>query len=279
MVVIRGLKDILSIKMKTRHDSVCDQFNRLFMTRVLLIMSVIMGFDYYSDKVSCMVLGTSNLGKEFIHSACWISGFYIYEEMKYKLERSSYYGIPDGIHHDGINNLGDLCQTMNRRGEKVAGCHDMTKVYYLQYQWMPFYVGSLAILYYIPYIIFRMVNTDIISLKTAISSLQNGDAIPIVRNYFNYKVNPVLFLRMRICWNLLVKCLYVLFSLATFNFTDYLLQDNFKFYGTNYLEWSVRNPILQHNNIKISGRPKAGKCPQFCSGLSVRNRACAHFWP
>lgn len=243
--------------MKTRHDSICDQFNRLFMTRVLLIMSVIMGFDYYSDKVSCMVLGESHLGKDFIHAACWISGFYIYEEMKTRLDKSSYYGIPYTIDNDGIEYDGSLCPTRDKNG-KIPGCNPMTKVYYLQYQWMPFYVGSLAIFYYIPYIIFRMVNTDLVSLKAAITSLPNGDAISIIRNYFNYKVNPVLFLRLRICWNIFVKTLYILFSLITFYLTDYLLLNNFKYYGTDYLYWSATNPLKQHTNVKHRSRAKAG---------------------
>ena len=44
----------------------------------------------------------------------------------------------------------------------------MTRQYYLQYQWMPFYIASLSILFYMPYIIFRIINTDIISLKTTL---------------------------------------------------------------------------------------------------------------
>ena len=41
---------------------------------VYLVSSVIMGFDYFSDRVSCMVPKESPLSKDFIHSVCWISG-------------------------------------------------------------------------------------------------------------------------------------------------------------------------------------------------------------
>ena len=81
MVFIHSLKDILSVKVKTRHDGFCDQFNRMFMTKLLLIMSIIMSFDYFADQISCIVDKNSktNLEKDFIHSACWISGLYIYK--------------------------------------------------------------------------------------------------------------------------------------------------------------------------------------------------------
>ena len=44
----------------------------------------------------------------------------------------------------------------------------MTRQYYLQHQWMPFYIASLSILFYMPYIVFRIINTNMISLKTTL---------------------------------------------------------------------------------------------------------------
>ena len=81
MVLLRAVKDIVSIKIKARHDSYTGQFSRLFMTKVLLIASFIMSFDYFFDRVSCMGDKDYNLSTYFIHSVCWISGFYIYKEM------------------------------------------------------------------------------------------------------------------------------------------------------------------------------------------------------
>ena len=78
MVVVRSLKDILALKIKARDDSPCDQFSRLFMTKMFLIAAVIMGFDYFSDRISCIHPKKTDLSKEFIHAACWISGFYVY---------------------------------------------------------------------------------------------------------------------------------------------------------------------------------------------------------
>merc|ERR1712168_168496 len=200
------LKDILSIKIKPRHDSLCDQFNRLFMVKILLISSVIMGFDYFSDRVSCMVPKESHLSKDFIHSVCWISGFYIFKEMKLRPQKSSYYGIPERIEHDGLDENGKLCHVQNHDGV----CNSMTKIFYLHYQWMPFYIGALSVFFYLPYVMFRMVNSDLVSLKAAISSTSGAQEL-IVENYFNYRVNTLSQLRLRIWSNLSVKVLYLFF--------------------------------------------------------------------
>ena len=58
--------------------------------------------------------------------------------------------------------------------------------FFLQYQWMQFYIASLAIFYYFPYIMFQLINTDVISLS---DSLKDGnlDTENFVRNFFNCK--------------------------------------------------------------------------------------------
>ena len=63
-----------------------------------------------------------------------------------------------------------------------------------------------------------MVNTDLVSLKSTIKTMA-GDTDLLVKNYFNYKVNSLQQLRLRILWNIFVKCLYVFFSLAAFYLT------------------------------------------------------------
>ena len=45
----------MSIKLKTRHDGYTDQFNRIFMTKMLLICSIVMCVDYFADQINCMV--------------------------------------------------------------------------------------------------------------------------------------------------------------------------------------------------------------------------------
>ena len=59
---IGSIKDILSIKIKTRHDSYTDQFVRIFMSKMFIISALVMGVDFFNDKVSCIVPKDSNLG-------------------------------------------------------------------------------------------------------------------------------------------------------------------------------------------------------------------------
>lgn len=258
MVVVRSLKDIISIKIKTRHDSPCDQFNRLFMTKMFLIASVILGFDYFSDRISCIHPRKTDLTKDFIHSACWISGFYVYKEMRDRTRESGYYGIPYKIDFDGIDmQTQQLCNTKDVKFFRPE-CRPMTRVYYLQYQWFPFYIGALGVLYYLPYIMFRIINVDLISLKNVLKSV-TVDADHIVRNYFNYKINSMSKLRVRIILNLFVKCLYIMVNLFGFYFTDYLLHGNYRSYGSDYVKWAKSDSSRSHLPIRYRRMPKPGE--------------------
>jgi len=227
---------------------------------MFVIASVIMGVDYFSDRVSCIVPKSSGLSKEFVHSACWISGFFIYKEMEHRQHESSYYGIPSKIENDGIDQLDKLCamyiQGQHQNRIRNTGCEPMTKIFYLQYQWMPFYVASLAILYYMPYIVFRIVNTDLVGLKTSLKSV-TCDPDQIVKNYFNYKINPVARLRMRVFLNVFVKFLYIAANILGFYLTDHLLLGNYVDYGTNYIFWSKFNSTIAHD-LKMRDYPKPG---------------------
>ena len=122
---------------------------------------------------------------------------------------------------------------------------------------MPFYIGTLSILYYLPYILFRIINVDLISLKSVMKSV-NNDADHIVRNYFNYKINPVSKLRMRVCLNLFVKCLYIVVNFFGFYFTDYLLHGNYKSYGADYINWAKSDAAVSHLPIRFRRSPKPG---------------------
>ena len=64
---------------------------------------------------------------------------------------------------------------------------------------MPFYIGACAVFYYMPYMLFRIINTDIISLRTAVKSSGFSDTDGIIKNYFDVKINPLLhqYLRVR----------------------------------------------------------------------------------
>lgn len=258
MVVLGTLKDILTVSFKQRHDSYSDQFNRIFMTKMLLIASIVIGVDYFSDQVNCMIPKDAKHSKEFFNAACWITGFYIFDEMTTRLHESAYFGIPRRVDYDGINKLtNDLCQTRNQHDGRILDCLPMTKVYYLHFQWMPVYMGSLSMLFYLPYVAFRIANSDLISLKKELKR-PTDDTNQIIRNYFNYSVNSLCQLRVRIWWNVMVKLTYVFLGLSAFYITDYLLLGKYLTFGTDYLTWYQQNNTLRHVHVRNSVRANAG---------------------
>ena len=113
----------------------------------------------------------------------------------------------------------------------------MEKTFYLQYQWFPFYVAAVGFVFYLPYIFFRYINTDLISLKSTITAVQ-VDIDSIVKNYFNYQINPPLHMRLRIIANIGVKICYLVVNIVVFLATDSLLNGDFRRYGSEWIAWS-----------------------------------------
>ena len=56
-MVATDIKSMLSISIKSRHDSYTDQYNRIFMVKLLLVSSLIMGISWFQDSINCMVPG------------------------------------------------------------------------------------------------------------------------------------------------------------------------------------------------------------------------------
>ena len=73
-MITHNLKEILTLKIKTRVDNYADQFTRIFAVKLYLMCSLIMGIGWFQDTVSCMVPGQSDLSWEFVRKACWIKG-------------------------------------------------------------------------------------------------------------------------------------------------------------------------------------------------------------
>ena len=73
-MIASDLKGLLSFStLKSRYDSLSDQYNRILMVRLLLVISVVMMVSWYKDSVHCIVPG-EGLNEEFVSSACWIQG-------------------------------------------------------------------------------------------------------------------------------------------------------------------------------------------------------------
>merc|ERR1712168_1619708 len=93
--------------------------------------------------------------------------------------------MPKNIGNDGIlNGTEDLCTVQPNLHEKPnENCIPLQKTFYLQYQWMAFFVASLAIIYYLPYVLFCKVNDDLISLRRNLKT-DKTPAETIMKNFF-----------------------------------------------------------------------------------------------
>jgi len=253
-MITGSIKGLLQIKFKARHDSYTDQYNRIFMVKMAMVSSMLLGLNWFKDTITCIIPGTAGIDKGFVNQACWIQGFYIYKELKSIPGVMGYYGIPRQLAHDGIYPNGELC-TVSDNNQK---CVPMTKTFYLQYQWFPFYMALIGFLYYLPYILFRYINTDMISLKTSIKAPE-VDIDGIVKNFFNYQINPPIRMRVRLFANLLCKIIYLIVNVLAFVFTDNLLNKDFKSYGSEWVSWSKNSNANAYDYTKGRQRFKPGE--------------------
>ncbi|XP_066918029.1 innexin inx2-like [Clytia hemisphaerica] len=249
--------EVIAWRTTTPYDAVTDRYSRVFMPKLFIVSSLVMGFSYFNDKLNCMV--NSRLGglKEFVQETCWIQGFYIYHEMHTKLNESAYYGIPEYSGYDGITGKGQLCSMINRAGGANKICTPMTKRYFLHYQWLPFYVCSLAIFYFFPYMMFKAGNSDIISLVDIVKNGSLRDVDKITNNYFNYKISSRSKMKMLIWFNFFVKVLYIVINICGFKLTDYTMDGRFIDYGLDWLKWNDVPNHIAHDIVK-TGVPKPG---------------------
>ena len=159
-------------------------------------------------------------------------GLYVFKELAQVNGDLGHYGIPNALADDGLRPDGTFCEVGAEKN-----CTRMEKTFYLQYQWFPFYVAGTGFLFYLPYILFRYINTDLISLKGTITAAK-VDIDSIVKNYFNYQINAPLCMRSRIIANIGVKICYLAVDLVVFVATDSLLNGDFRHYGSEWIAWS-----------------------------------------
>nr|XP_004208200.2 innexin inx3 [Hydra vulgaris] len=247
MSLITGsIKSILTIKIKHRHDSFSDQISRIFVAKMFLVASLVVGVDWFHDTVFCVLPKNSKMSENFVHSACWIQGFYIYPQMESFVNESAYHGIPQYVELDGISNEGNfLCKTVKKLYKRNTNCNPMERHYFAHFQWMPFYIASLAVLFYVPYFLFRIVNSDLISLQLHMK-ISEIDSEEIVQNYFNHHVNSKSKMRLRIFFNVIIKCMYVFVNLFAFKVLNVLLNGQFINYGMSWAKWLIQNASVQY---------------------------------
>ena len=75
MSMITGnIKSLLKIKFKARHDNCTDQYNRIFMVKMAMISSMLLGLNWFKDTIKCVVPNFAGTDKGYVHQACWIQG-------------------------------------------------------------------------------------------------------------------------------------------------------------------------------------------------------------
>nr|CRX73266.1 Innexin 10 [Hydra vulgaris] len=254
-ILFNDIKHILSIQIKPRHDGIFDQYSRIFMPKILLLSSIAVGVNWYVDKLTCTKSENIEFSSEFINEACWINGFYIYKNMTNRM--TTYYGIPEDITRDGLKKDGSLC-TVTRRSD----CIPMEKLYYIQYQWFPFFIASLMILYFIPYTAFKIVNTDLISLKNAIKTQTSDD---VFCTYFNKSLNSTLRVRCKIFINFAIKIAYIFSNVATLLLIDYILNGGYLSYARNWFRWTEKtgSSMLDYSKYRSTFRAGEILLPSF----------------
>ena len=123
---------------------------------------------------------------------------------------------------------------------------------------MPFLIAALAVLYYAPYVVFRINNQDLVSLKDSIKK-DKPDTGKIVNSYFNNRVNPQETSYLRITINILIKIWYFLANIIALLSLDSLLNNEYVSYGTKWVNWSKLNNSIQFDYLGMRDFPKPGK--------------------
>jgi len=230
MDLIEQVKAIFRGSKKQRQDSFCDQFSRKIMVQVMTISAVACGMSWFSDKLNCIVPDHHSLSPNFVAEACWINGFYLFREIKNIPNELGYYGIPDEVNHNGMDKDGKQCEV----GPNHPDCKEMERTFFVQFQWFPFFMASLAIFYYAPYICYKLANHDLISLQKA---ALNKDDEGITRYFFDHKMNNPRHMLMRTLTNIFVRIFYIIAYIASFFLIDKALYGYFQSYGKRWISW------------------------------------------
>lgn len=241
--------------MKARHDSFADQYTRILMMKLMLLGAFFIGMNWFSDKINCIIPGTNGFSGGFASQACWINGLYVYEDIPFHKNELGYYGIPRVLTDDGVDPDGEACNTQARQsGKEIKGCEPLKKTFYLQYQYMVFLVAILAGFYHLPYLIFKICNSDLISLKGNVK--EGPSAESIAKGYFDRKINPVNKMHMRVIATLCVKVLYIIVNFVAFIFLNEVLHGNYRSFGTDWINWSKLGNALSFDYMGERGTPK-----------------------
>ncbi|XP_066934736.1 innexin inx4-like [Clytia hemisphaerica] len=234
-----SIHQFVNIKVKERHDSIFDQIPRIFVCKLFILSAMIMSITWFNDEARCIPpKGDANrLPAYFIHRACWLKGIYVYPQLHQETEYDvSYYGVPTALEKDGV--LEDKEDELCKVGWRNENCKPMEREYFHQYKWIPFYVAFLAFLFFYPYMIFKICNSDFINLKNNLGN-HEVSADQIVDAFFN-NTDSVRKRRnhLRILGNYIVKLLYFFNGVIGFFIIDHLTHNRFNNLGNEWTSYS-----------------------------------------
>merc|ERR1712018_534909 len=132
---------------------------------------------------------------------------------------------------------------------------------------MPFMLAAFTALFYLPYIVFKKVNDDIMRLKLYV---QKGATEDVVLRFFNQQKNKKLTNRGRVGLNIVIKILYILSSLLVFLFANKMLYWNFHGLGTEVNKWGLLSNMDMYNYRWIG---KLRSLQIYCCHRSVYARS------
>jgi len=219
----------------------------------MMIGTMIVGLNWYSDKVNCIIPGSAGVSGGFVSSACWINGLYIYKDIRFHKNDLGYYGIPKDINNNGLLK-GVACDTNDK--SKIDSCIPMEKTFYVQYQYLTFIMAVFAGMYYAPYTLFRYCNQDLKSLEAAMENDTSADII--IDTYFSEHGASKLKTKLRILGRLLVKILYIVVCVVAFAVVDNVLLGEFKSFGSDWVGWTKLHNSLAYDYMGVREYPKAG---------------------
>ena len=189
---------------------------------------------------------------------------YVYKELQHRDDPVAYFGMPMNLDNEGmIEGTRDLCHmTPKLDSPPSPNCKQMTKTFYLQYQWLPFLIGGLALLYFIPYLVFLHGNRDLRKLKDLVKSSEDPN-LPktIAKNFFhvyNPRMNPNRFLFLHILANLFSKLLYVVAHVVSVLSLNFVLNNDYIWYGIKWLQWTQLDNSAAYDYMGARETPKPG---------------------
>lgn len=129
-----------------------------------------------------------------------------------------------------------------------------------QYQYMPFLLATLALLYYLPYMAFKSVNHDIVKLQWKIKLRASG--VDVFKLFFKKRDRLLLFdtqISSRHIQIVLVKLFYIAVNVAVLYLLDLLLQGSYVRFGPRWIEWYKESNRERFNYMGSRENPKPGK--------------------